>query len=204
MKPSPARAWSYADQPCRVGDAMRERHDARFLAALETVLAHEGGHADDPDDPGGATNFGISLRWLRSLGELEGDLDGDGDVDGGDIRCLSREDAARFYYEHWWRPQGYGLFSSDAVATKVFDLAVNMGPRPAHQILQRAVRAACGEMLIDDGVIGPKTRQAVEACSGGLLSAAMRSEAAGSYRLIAASKPRLKKFLRGWLNRAYS
>ncbi len=183
---------------------MSERHDARFLAALDIVLAHEGGHANDPDDPGGATNYGISLRWLRSLGELEGDLDDDGDVDGEDILGLRREEAARFYYEHWWQPQGYGQFSSDAVAAKTFDLAINMGPRAAHRILQRAVRAASGQALIDDGVIGPKTRLAVEACSGGQLTAAMRSEAAGTYRLIAVGKPRLNKFLRGWLNRAYS
>ena len=177
--------------------------DPCFRKALTVVLNHEGGFVDDPDDPGGATNFGVSLRWLRTLGEL-GDIDRDADIDVDDIHALETHDVAKLYHDQWWAPHGYGAFPDPAVAIKTFDLAINMGARAAHRILQRAIRASSGEALIDDGIIGPVTRQALAACVTASLLAAMKSEAAGQYRLIAATKPRLTKFLHGWLSRAYS
>lgn len=62
----------------------------------------EGGYCNDPDDPGGATNYGISLRWLKSLGLNQGDIDRDGDIDASDIRALSKEQAAALFKEKFW------------------------------------------------------------------------------------------------------
>lgn len=182
---------------------MSDPDNPRFRKALAVVLDHEGGFVDDRDDPGGATNHGVSLRWLRTLGEA-GDTDGDGDVDTDDIRALEMHDVVRLYHERWWVPHGYDSFPDSTVAIKTFDLAVNMGSKAAHRVLQRAIRASSGEALIDDGMIGPVTRQGLANCEPASLLAAVKSEAAGHYRLIAATKPRMKKFLRGWLNRAYS
>lgn len=175
-----------------------------FLAALETVLRHEGGFVDAPTDPGGATNFGISLRWLRGLGDsngdgwLEGDLDHDGDVDADDIRKLTRDEAVALYRTQWWERYGYAQIADKAIATKVFDLAVNMGAGQAHKLLQRALRAT-GKIVQEDGVLGPETRAAVDAYAYRGLLPALRSEAAGFYRGL--NKP---EFLYGWLNRAYA
>lgn len=190
-------------------------YDSRFERAVETVLDHEGGFVDHPNDPGGATSFGISLRWLRSIGLLDrdqdgcpdGDLDLDGDVDEADIRRLTRADAKRLYHIYWWERYGYGELQL-AVGAKVFDLSVNMGPGSrtkagAHSILQRACRA-CGHKLVEDAMIGPKTIEAVNECNGLALLAAIRSEAAGRYRELIAHNSRLKAFERGWLNRAYA
>ena len=55
------------------------------------ILAREGGFVDDPDDPGGATNFGITIHTMRRLGV---DLDGDGQVTRRDVKRLSRTQAA--------------------------------------------------------------------------------------------------------------
>ena len=44
---------------------------ASFEAAIPTILRHEGGFSNDPQDVGGATNFGVSLRWLKAQGLLE-------------------------------------------------------------------------------------------------------------------------------------
>ena len=62
--------------------------DERFRAAVEVVLAHEGGLSEHPNDPGGVTHWGISLAWLRRLGLAEGDIDGDGAVNGSDLAIL--------------------------------------------------------------------------------------------------------------------
>lgn len=181
--------------------------DYAFDAALTVVLEHEGGYVDDPDDPGGATNWGVSLRTLRALGDLEFDVDGDGDIDADDIKALSRDDAGAFYRKVFWDRHGYGRFGDLMVATKVFDLAVNMGPGGGHKVLQRALRA-CGQDMADDGVLGPQTLAAVIAVirsfGAEALLAALRSEAAGYYRSLIAAKPVRAKYERGWLRRAYS
>lgn len=174
-----------------------------FERALAQVLAHEGGFVDDPADSGGATNWGISLRLLREL--PQGDLDGNGKIDSQDIRCLTREQAGEFYRIHWWERYGYQDFP-EAIGIKVFDLAVNMGPRPAHRLLQRAVRA-CGEQVVEDGILGPQSRQAcarVTSITTEVLLAALRSEAAGYYRALCIQHPHLSRFRRGWLRRAYA
>jgi lysozyme family protein len=171
--------------------------------ALAVVREHEGdAFTNDPADPGGATKYGISLRFLRSLGHELGDVDGDGDVDATDVRTLTWDQAAEIYRREFWDRWGYERLP-ETVAVKVFDLSVNVGPGQAHRLLQRALRAA-GSPVKEDGVLGPVTRSACfSALSGGLL-AALRSEAAGFYRLLVESRPDLARFILGWLSRAYS
>lgn len=173
----------------------------RFERALAQVMAHEGGFIDDPADHGQTTNWGISLRFLSKL--PEGDLDQDGDIDEQYIRQLTRAQAAEIYRTHWWERYRYETLP-EPIGAKVFDLAVNMGPRPAHRLLQRAARA-CGESLLEDGILGPKSRQVCELLAPtAALLAALRSEAAGYYRMLCTQHPHLRKFRRGWLRRAYA
>ena len=56
---------------------------SHFDTAIKKVLKHEGGYVDHKNDPGGATKYGISLRFIRKS-NTELDLDGDGDIDSDD------------------------------------------------------------------------------------------------------------------------
>jgi len=163
--------------------------EERFRAAVETVLRHEGGYVADPEDPGGETHFGISKRRYPHL----------------DIAALTREQAIEIYRRDWWDRYGYDRIKSLEVATKVFDLAVNMGPDPAHRCLQRALHA-CGQRHVTiDGVIGPQTIGAANNVKPrAMLLAALRAEAAAYYRELAQRDPKRTKYLNGWLNRAYA
>jgi lysozyme family protein len=67
--------------------------------------------------------------------------------------------------------------------------------------LQRALRANHWPVT-EDGILGTKTRTAANAFTGGL-APALRSEAAGFYRVLVAKHPQFKRFLNGWTRRAY-
>lgn len=176
-----------------------------FEAAISTVLLHEGLTSDDTEDHGGPTHYGISLRFLKTLDELEtegflvGDLNHDGQIDVQDIQSLGRAGAMTLYRTYWWERYGYDRIRDQALATKVLDLSVNMGAKASHRCLQCAVRAVIGLCLVEDGVLGPQTLTAVNTLNRDALLAAYRSEAAGYYRSL--HQPHFEK---GWLNRAYA
>lgn len=128
--------------------------DVRTLA--DEIVAREGGFVNDPDDPGGATNFGVTIGTMRRLGL---DLTGDGQVGEADVRALSREQAVEIFLEHYYRRPGIAALP-EAVQPSVFDMYVNAGGN-AVRILQRLL-IAMGFDLAVDGVIGPQTIRAAQ------------------------------------------
>lgn len=122
----------------------------------EEIVAREGGFVNDPDDPGGATNFGVTIGTMRRLGL---DLDGDGAVTVADVRALTRDQATQIFIEHYWRKPRIAELPQ-VVQASVFDMYVNAGAN-AVRILQRLVRDMRIEIAVD-GVIGPQTIAAVE------------------------------------------
>jgi len=166
----------------------RDAYSPEFLSAVERVLADEGGYSFNPADPGGATKFGISARSNP----------------GVDIAALTRDDAIEIYWREWWHRFGFARLP-DAVASKTFDLSVNIGAGHAIKCLQRALRACDSlSLMTEDGVLGVATILAARRADPAALMAAMRSEAAGHYRMVAANQKSGADFLKGWLNRAYA
>ena len=171
-----------------------------FNKAVTVILKHEGGFSDHESDPGGATNFGISLRWLRDQG-LYGDFDDDGDIDIDDIKAITAETASRIYREKWWNKYHYDRFVDCDIATKVFDMSVNMGSNRAHRILQQSINNIGGNLNID-GIIGPITVKAVNVDDKEMLLTEIRCEQKRFYLRLIAQRPSLGVFRKGWLRRA--
>ncbi len=170
------------------------------------IVAREGGYVNDPDDPGGATNFGVTIGTMRSLGL---DLTGDGKVDAGDVRALTRSQAEQIFVEHYFRKPRLAELP-DPVQASVFDMYVNAGAN-AVKILQKLV-SRMGFPATADGVIGPKTLAAVadaaEAAPAHITDAygiARRNY----YYALADQRPASRKYARtraggkgGWITRA--
>ncbi len=122
----------------------------------EGILAREGGYVDDPDDPGGATNHGITIGTMQ---RLRADIDGDGDVDKDDVRRLSKAQAREILIEHYFVRPGISRLPPVLHAT-VFDMQVNAGAR-AVRILQQLL-CDMDEPVSVDGAIGLQTVAAAE------------------------------------------
>ncbi|MEE4187894.1 MAG: holin-associated N-acetylmuramidase [Roseobacter sp.] len=129
-------------------------HSVRQIA--KEIVLREGGFVNDPDDPGGATNFGVTIHTMRSLGL---DLDRDGSVTVKDVRALTRGQAIEIFEKHYFEKPLIALLP-DALHATVFDMYVNAGSN-AIKILQRLLRDM-GQELVIDGVLGPKTIGAVQ------------------------------------------
>lgn len=160
-----------------------------FEQALSVILAHEGGLADDPHDPGGITNFGISIKFA---GSVNLDIDGDGRTTGADIRALTRGHAAELYFDHFWRPLRCAEMPA-SVALIVFDGGVNQGRRTIARRVQRAAGA------VDDGIIGRNTLRAVRAWEGryGSLAGEIAARRARRY----AQTRNFDRYGLGWMRR---
>lgn len=172
----------------------------------EEIIAREGGYVNDPDDPGGATNFGVTIHTMRRLGL---DLDGDGDVDAHDVKRITRQQARDIYVRDYFHKPGIGALPEPLHAT-VFDMYVNAGGNAA-RILQRLLNEM-GHGLTVDGAIGPRTiratHAAIEAAPDHLVDAygiARRNY----YYAIGDRRPASRKFARrrdggkgGWIKRA--
>jgi len=173
-----------------------------FDIAIQTVLQDEGGFVNDPADHGGATKYGISLRWLSSLtaGEiLHLDQNNNGVIDVEDIHALTLEQAIQLYHRYFWEPHRYERIHHQLIANKVFDFSVNAGSHVSHTALQWALKAAGNSEVVVDGILGDHTIHAVNAIDFNILLPALRSEIASHYRLL--KKPH---FENGWLKRAYA
>ena len=157
---------------------------------MDLVLKHEGGLVNHPSDPGGITNYGISLRAARGMGSLA-DVDGDGDVDANDIIQMSRDEAKRIYRTLYWNVTRCDELPA-GVDYAVFDLAVNAGPARAVKILQNAVRTN------QDGVIGAKTIKALrDVANNDIVIDRMARNREIFYR----SLKTFETFGKGWLRR---
>lgn len=119
------------------------------------IVAREGGYVNDPDDPGGATNFGVTIHTMRRLGL---DLTGDGRVDSRDVRRLTRQQAVDIFIKHYFERPLIGELPR-LLQPSVFDMYVNAGGN-AVKILQRLLRDGGYDVAVD-GALGPQSLTAV-------------------------------------------
>lgn len=122
-----------------------------FQRALPRVLAHEGGYVNDPQDPGGATNKGVTFRVYDAYRHRKG-------LQTRDVKLIDAAEVSEIYkLQYWDAVKGDDM--PPGLDYVLFDGAVNSGPSQSIKWLQRAL----GNVLVD-GQMGQATLAAVSEC----------------------------------------
>lgn len=171
---------------------------ADFTVFFPTLLKHEGGFVNDPVDPGGATNKGVTFQTFKAhaktLLNVEPTLD--------NLKNLTDEQAGKIYkIEYWDKVHGDDIKTQD-LANIVFDFYVNAGAN-ASKLLQQVLKDM-GQTVTVDGVIGPGTMSVLAQVDEIEVYRRYKKGRAKYYEDLVAKRPPLKKFLKGWLNRVNS
>ena len=182
--PSPGAASSgCADASCRRRKAdpiskVRQdstpacRSSSRRRAAIPTI----------PADPGGPTNFGITLATLRAY-------EGDPNLTADDVKKLTPADAKEIYRTAYWNRMQCGALPA-GLDLEVFDFGVNSGPAESVKTLQRLVG------VTQDGSIGPITLAAVGQFNVGDLIGRFAQARLAFYQSL-----NMPEFEQGWATR---
>lgn len=170
-----------------------------FDKALEFVLKEEGGYINDPDDAGGATNFGIIQRTYDLYREEKS-------LSKADVQFIGGEEVRYIYFHSYWKAGKCSELPSK-IAMIHFDGFVNI--RGANKVLQRTINVFITDLIDVDGNIGPKTLTALSGVVTALSSAVNVNTFIDEllwhrviyYRRRVDKRPVNIKFLRNWLVR---
>lgn len=115
-----------------------------YDAALARLLAHEGGYTNHPADPGGPTNYGITIVDYRKYVKP--------DATAADVRAMKLDEAKAIYRAKYWDAQRCDALPA-GVDYAVFDYGVNSGIGRSGKVLRRVLRLPDSTSVVNDAVI---------------------------------------------------
>jgi lysozyme family protein len=157
---------------------------------VDEIIEREGGFVDHPDDRGGPTNFGVTMKALSAWRGYE--------VSRADIANLSRKEALGLLTHRYVLMPGIYALGFRGVVRCVADMSVHHGPTRAIKMLQRAVAVQ------EDGIMGPTTRGAADNMRADLLVDRLVKIRCIRFVRIVEHTPSQIAFLEGWISRALS
>jgi len=181
--------WPAAASSAATAGALVASAGSVFDAALAHVLKMEGGWTDDPYDPGGPTNFGVTLADYARHRGIDVQADNIAALKQ-ELRAISVDTVRTIYLERYWTPCRAGDLPG-GLALMHFDAAVNQGVGTAARMLQQAVGADI------DGEIGSLTLDAARTMPAERALEAYADARRSRYRAL----PLFWRFGRGWLAR---
>lgn len=158
------------------------------------ILKWEGGFINDPDDLGGATNKGVTIktytffRWRKHQSTPTID----------DLKNISDEEFTAILKEMYWDACRADRIESQSVANAIVDWAWNSGTVTAAKELQKALGVTV------DGVIGNVTLSAINSIDAETMFDLVQKTRIAYLERICVSRPANKKFMKGWMNRVNS
>jgi lysozyme family protein len=173
---------------------------ASFDAFFPVLLKHEGGFVNDPVDPGGATNKGVTMgvfkecaqKYLGVAPTLE------------NLKALTDAQAGRIYKPLYWDKVCGDQIALQELANIVFDFQVNAGGS-ASKLLQRVLNELGAKPALEvDGDVGPGTLAALAKADAKAVYRRFKEGRIAYYQDLVARRPPLGKFLNGWIKRVNS
>ena len=178
---------------------------ADFKKAFLLILANEGGYVNDPVDTGGETYKGIARKmnpdWLGwhiidLLKKQPGFPESPQSADAIEIKKQLDYEVRSFYYTHFWLKVQGEMITNQQVAESIFDFAVNAGVSVSISLSQFVAG------VTTDGVIGPRTIEAINRFDPGHFLAAFALAKINRYVNICNKRPVSKKYFFGWVVRS--
>lgn len=155
---------------------------------LDRLVEREQGYVNHPNDRGGPTNWGVTLRTLRAYRKHHVSID--------ELKALTVAQAKDVYRFLYWEQPGFNTLElSPANVEMIFDAGVHHGPRRAAQMLQLAIGVR------DDGIIGPVTRKVAQSMDLETLAARYVGERLMFIARLVEGDPSQLVFLEGWMGR---
>lgn len=158
-----------------------------FNRCLKVVLINEGGYSNNPADPGGSTNKGITQSVYDNYRIKK-------ELPIQSVKLITDDEVHDIYYSLYWKPMNLESISDDGLVLQAYDFGVNAGIRMSIKVLQRILKTN------DDGFIGPNTLKLINEFDGDLLAVFIEKRKA-FYTILAKNKPALSIFLKGWIRR---
>lgn len=174
--------------------------DKLFQKAIKETLGFEGGFVDDPADPGGATNWGVTEEVARKHGY------------NGDMRNFPQSKAIQVYkIDYWYKNNLQDIAKYDEeIALELFDTGVNMGIRTAGKFFQRALNCLNREETLFhnldiDGIVGSNTVNVLTKLGRkqdkNTLLKMLNALQGAKYIELCEKKETNERFVRGWFRR---
>lgn len=165
-----------------------------FNSAFAYLIGDEGQtFVNDPEDAGGPTKFGITLRDLNQFLGKECTAD--------DVASMNKETAAQIYEKFYWVPFGLDQLTNGVNASALFDVCVLYGGETGIKMAQEALNN-CGQQLDTDGKDGVNTQAALNAALPSQFIPAFVDKILARIEYIIEKAPYNKKFKEGWVRRA--
>ena len=139
-----------------------------FERCVAFTFGEEGGYGNDRRDSGGPTNMGITLATLSHWRGIQ--------CTPADVRGLGKAEATAIYRAAYWRATRSDSMPA-GIDLMLFDEAVNAGPFRAVQLLQDRLGVP------NDGIVGPITLAAAQACRPRITILALRAATEDAYRV---------------------
>lgn len=177
---------------------------ANFDFAHNFTARWEGGISDHPDDPGGLTAYGASYEFVADLARNDSDfLRSIGvaplPVCRATILAITPDQVRAMFAREFWLKPGLDDLARP-IAALIYDAAVNCGLSRGVKLAQQGANRARSANLAIDGILGPKSKQALSSPDAPLIRAIADCRR-DFYRSLVRKKPSRQVFLRGWLNR---
>jgi len=170
---------------------------ADFDIALSITLPLEGGYVDNPNDPGGETNLGITMKVFQLTAHSLLGIDPTSD----NLKGLAPAQAGIIYRANYWNAIQGDTYQLQPLANIVFDFYVNSGTH-ASSLLQRVLNSMGAQPpLTVDGSIGQATLNAMAGVPQNDLYNQYKQGRIAYYQGLG---PKYPMFLNGWLNRVNS